>query len=146
MSANPFFEVKDTQILTDPNIIHIAIPNPKLAPYGRASEEFLTSQNLLQALSPKFAFGDSIGQATNLVLQGGSEIGFSALSMVIQNKAENLTYTIIDQALYQPIKQALIIPNHGTNSDLAKKFAEFILHSKQAKALLKSYGYDVDSQ
>lgn len=142
MSADPHFKVKDLEILQSHSIKHIAIANPKLAPYGRAVEEFLISQNLLEELSPKLVTGDSIGQATNFVLQGASEVGFSALSMVIKNDIPHLSYIIIDENTHQPINQALIIPNYGSDSKLAKEFSEFILHSESAQALLRSYGYE----
>lgn len=141
MSADPHIKVEDFEILKSRSISHIAIANPKLAPYGRAAEEFLASQNLLKELSPKLAIGDSVGQATNFVLQGASEVGFSALSMVIKNTIPHLSYIIIDENMYQPINQALIIPNYGNDSKLAKEFSEFILHSEGAQALLQSYGY-----
>lgn len=147
MSADPHLKVKDLEILKTRSIAHIAIANPKLAPYGRAAEEFLTSQNLLKELSPKLVIGNSIGQATSFVLQGASEVGFSALSMVIKNDIPHLSYIIIDENMYQPINQALVIPNHGSDSKLAKEFSEFILHSESAQALLQSYGYgQVSSQ
>lgn len=140
-SANAKFNAQDSSVLQNKEITHIAIPNPKLAPYGKAAEQFLKSQKLDKKLQAKLSIGDSIGQATSFVLQGASEIGFSALSMVIKDKTPNLTYTIIDEKLYNPINQALIIPQHGADSKLAKEFADFVL-SKEAISIFQSYGYD----
>ncbi|TLD80235.1 molybdate ABC transporter substrate-binding protein [Helicobacter sp. MIT 05-5293] len=141
-SANADFKANTIDVLTNEKITHIAIPNPKVAPYGRAAEEFLKSQKLDKKLKNKLSVGDSIGQATSYVLQGASEIGFSALSMVIKDKkTPNLTYTLIDEKTYKPINQALIIPEYGKDSQLAKDFAAFLLESK-AQAIFKDYGYD----
>lgn len=141
-SANADFKADSIEILKNDKIKHIAIPNPKLAPYGRAAEEFLQSQKLEKKLKSKLSVGDSIGQATSYVLQGASEVGFSALSMVIKDKSANLTYTLIDENTYKPINQSLIIPNHGKDSKLAKEFVEYILTSKVAEKIFQEYGYD----
>ena len=141
-SANADFKADSIEILKNDKIKHIAIPNPKLAPYGRAAEEFLKSQKLEKKLKSKLSVGDSIGQATSYVLQGASEVGFSALSMVIKDKTPNLTYTLIDENTYKPINQSLIIPNHGKDSKLAKEFVEYILTSKVAEKIFQEYGYD----
>lgn len=140
-STNPKFNAKDIKVLEDASITHIAIPNPKLAPYGRAAEQFLKAKKLDKKLQSKLSVGDSIGQATSFVLQGASEVGFSALSMVIKDKTPHLSYTLIDEKLYQPINQALVIPKHGADSKLAKEFASFIL-SPEALSIFQSYGYD----
>ncbi|MCX2716207.1 molybdate ABC transporter substrate-binding protein [Helicobacter sp. MIT 21-1697] len=141
-SVNTKFKANNIDILQNGTITHIAIPNPKLAPYGRAAEEFLKSQKLDKKLKNKLSTGDSIGQATNYVLTGASEIGFSALSMVIKNKTPHLTYTLIDENTYKPINQALIIPAFGKDSQLAKDFAKYITHSQSAQKIFKEYGYD----
>lgn len=142
-SANTNFKVDSIEILKNDKIKHIAIPNPKLAPYGRAAEEFLKSQKLDKKLKSKLSVGDSIGQATGYVLQGASEVGFSALSMVIKDKkTPHLTYTLIDESTYKPINQALIIPNHGKDSKLTQEFVEYILTSKVTKKIFQEYGYD----
>ncbi|RDU59755.1 molybdate ABC transporter substrate-binding protein [Helicobacter marmotae] len=141
-SVNPAFNASNINVLSDSKVMDIAMPNPKVAPYGRAAQEFLQSQNLDKTLAPKLRIGESIGQATTYVLQGSSEIGFSALSMVIKDKSANLTYTLIDEGTYTPINQALIIPNYGANSALAKAFADYILTSEVAQKIFQDYGYD----
>lgn len=142
ISANENFNATNLQVLLDDKITHIAIPDSKVAPYGRAAQEFLKSQKLDKKLKNKLVTGDSIGSATSFVLQGASEIGFSALSMVIKDKTtKNLTYSIIDSSTYKPILQAFIITNYGKDSTLTKEFAEFLLQDK-AQAIFKEYGYD----
>lgn len=143
ISANANFNASSIDILKDDKLTDIAIPNPKVAPYGRAAQEFLKSQKLDKKLKSKLRTGESIGQATTYVLQGSAQIGFSALSMVIKdNKTPNLTYAVIDESTYKPINQALIIPNHGKDSVLAKEFAEYILTSPVALRIFQEYGYD----
>lgn len=143
-SANKDFDASTPEILKNPAIKHIAIPNAKLAPYGVAAEAYIKSAKLGKLLNPKLVLGESIGQATTYVLEGSAEVGFSALSMIIkeaQKEGSPITYTIIDEKLYEPIVQALIITKAGKDSALAKDFAQYVLGSK-AQEIFKSYGYD----
>lgn len=143
-SANKNFNANTIEILKNPSIQHIAIPNAKLAPYGVAAEEYIKSAKLEQILAPKLVLGESIGQATTYVLEGSAEIGFSALSMVIkeaQKEGSPITYSIIDEKLYTPIVQSLVITKAGKDSQLAKEFAQYLLGEK-AQAIFASYGYD----
>ncbi|BAJ56945.1 substrate-binding domain-containing protein, partial [Helicobacter pylori] len=61
----------------------------------------------------------------------------------IDKKDKNLSYFIIDKALYSPIEQALITTKNGANNPLAKVFKDF-LFSPKARAIFKEYGYIVD--
>lgn len=126
-------------VLKDSNIHHIAIPNPKLAPYGVAAQQALESAKLWDVIQPKIVLGESIGQATQYVKSGSSEVGFTALSMVIKdNKAK---YLEVNPNSYKPILQAMVITKYGKDSKLAKEFRDFILSSK-AQAIFATYGYD----
>lgn len=143
-SANKDFDASTPEVLKNPAIKHIAIPNAKLAPYGVAAEAYIKSAKLEKLLNPKLVLGESIGQATTYVLEGSAEVGFSALSMVIkeaQKEGSAITYAIIDEKLYKPIVQSLIITKAGKDSKLAKDFAQYVLDSK-AQEIFKSYGYD----
>ncbi len=125
--------------LKDKNITHIALPNPKLAPYGVAAKEAMDSAKIYDTIKDKIVLGESIGQAYNYVKSGSSEVGFNALSMVIKDDA--VKYIVIDEKTYNPILQAMVITNHGKDSKLAKDFSEFIL-SPKAQEIFASYGYD----
>ncbi len=96
--------------------------NPKLAPYGKASMEVLDHLKLTPSLKSKIVYG--------------------ALSL-IDKKDKNLSYFIIDKALYSPIEQALITTKNGANNPLAKVFKDF-LFSPKTRVIFKEYGYIVD--
>lgn len=130
------------EILKDPKIKYIAMANPKLAPYGKASMEVLDHLKLTSSLKSKIVYGASISQAHQFVATKNAQIGFGALSLM-DKKDKNLSYFIIDKALYNPIEQALIITKNGANNPLAKVFKDF-LFSPKARAVFKEYGYIVD--
>ena len=125
--------------LTSPKVKHIAIANPKLAPYGEAAEAFLKNINLYDKLKDKLVIGDSIGQALNFVKTENAELGLSALSLVIFDKT--MTYRILDKNLYPPIEQAFIILKKSKNEKLARAFARFVM-SETGRKIFERFGYD----
>ncbi|GAA9529346.1 molybdate ABC transporter substrate-binding protein [Helicobacter pylori] len=135
-------KIHSLEILKDPKIKYIAMANPKLAPYGKASMEVLDHLKLASSLKSKIIYGTSISQAHQFVATKNAQIGFGALSLM-DKKDKNLSYFIIDKALYNPIEQALIITKNGANNPLAKVFKDF-LFSPKARAIFKEYGYIVD--
>ncbi len=135
-------KIDSLEILKDPKIKRIAMANPKLTPYGKASMEVLDHLKLTPSLKSKIVYGASISQAHQFVATKNAQIGFGALSL-IDKKDKNLSYFIIDKALYSPIEQALITTKNGANNPLAKVFKDF-LFSPKARAILKEYGHIVD--
>ncbi len=105
-------KINSLEILKDPKIKRIAMANPKLAPYGKASMEVLDHLKLTPSLKSKIVYGTSISQAHQFVATKNAQIGFGALSL-IDKKDKNLSYFIIDKALYNPIEQALITTKMG---------------------------------
>ncbi|GAA6876396.1 hypothetical protein VN0345_03520 [Helicobacter pylori] len=134
-------KIDSLEILKDPKIKRIAMANPKLAPYGKASMEVLDHLKLTPSLKSKIVYGASISQAHQFVATKNAQIGFGALSL-IDKKDKNLSYFIINKALYSPIEQALITTKNGANNPLAKVFKDF-LFSPKTRAIFKEYGYIV---
>lgn len=139
VSYDKNLKIDSLNILKDSKISKIAIPNPKLAPYGVAGEQSLKKSNIYDAVKNKLVIGESIGQTYQYIKTGASEIGFNALSMVITDKDAN--YFVVDSSLYEPIVQAMVITEAGKNSKLAKDFKAYIL-DKKAQEIFANYGYD----
>lgn len=139
VSYDKNLKIDSLDILKDGKIKKIALPNPKLAPYGVAGEQSLQKSKIYDAVKNKLVLGESIGQAYQYIKTGASEVGFNALSMVIKDKDAN--YFVVDSALYEPIAQAMVITDAGKNSKLAKDFKAYIL-GKKAQEIFASYGYD----
>lgn len=130
--------------LSSEKIKKIAIPNPKLAPYGEAAEQALEKENLLTPLKSKIVYGESIAQAAQYITTGSVEVGFTALSVILAPEMKGKGYyTIIDSTSYKPIAQAALLLRHSDNSpkkEISQKFYDF-LFSEKAKAIFKKYGY-----
>jgi len=120
----------------------LAYANPKTAPYGEAAMQTLDRLGLRTALSGKLVQGESVGQAFNFVYTGNAEIGFVALSQVLQaGQLQSGSLWLVPQTLYRPIEQNAVLLRHGANNPAALALVE-LLHSPSIKDLLRSYGYD----
>ncbi|MBX9716232.1 MAG: molybdate ABC transporter substrate-binding protein, partial [Burkholderiaceae bacterium] len=81
-SAQPGYVDDQGAVLATGNYAHLAIANPKIAPYGRAGVEVLKARGLSVAVAPKLVTAESIAQAYQFVATGNAELGFVALSQV----------------------------------------------------------------
>ena len=131
--------------LNDSSINHIALANPKTAPYGQAAIEVLEKYGLLDSLKNKLVFGESIGQTNQFVYSKSAEIGFTAQSVVLAPEMKGKgKWVLVNDSDYKPISQgAVVIKQSDGNSQQANKFYNF-LFSNEAKIILKDFGYSVD--
>lgn len=68
--------ITDLSLLLAPNIGHIAIANPKVAPLGRISQDLLKKSNLWEVLKPKFVYAQNALQVASMVKAGLVDAGF----------------------------------------------------------------------
>ncbi|OCL84775.1 molybdate ABC transporter substrate-binding protein [Arcobacter porcinus] len=134
---------KGLNLLTDKNIIRVAIANPKTAPYGTASVEAFKNAKLFEKVEPKLIYAESISQAVTYALTA-AEVGFIAKSSLYDEKMsqykENIDWVSVDPSLYTPIDQGIIILNRAKDNKEAKAFYDFILGDK-AKKIFVDFGY-----
>jgi molybdate transport system substrate-binding protein len=123
--------------LRDGSFRHLAIANPKLAPYGVAAEEVLSRLGVLQALAPRLVRGKSISQTFQFVGTGAAEMGLVALSQVLGEPEH--TYWIVPAELHSPIVQEAVLL---TDSPAAREYLEF-LRSDGAGRIIEARGYEV---
>ena len=128
--------------LTKPNVKHIAMANPKIAPYGAAAMEALQQKGLAESLATKFVFGESIAQTNQFILSQAADIGFTAKSVVLSPRINQKgQWTEIDTSLYTPIIQGIaLLKNVPESIDQAQQFKEFLI-SPKGKEILSTFGY-----
>jgi len=126
-------------VLASSRFDKLAIADPKAAPYGQAAIETLTGLKRYDALRPKIVMGASITQAFQFVQTGAAELGFVALSQVVNDKGGSRW--IVPAANHAPIEQQAVLLKTGVNNDAAKAFLAF-LKSGEAKAIIRRYGYE----
>ncbi len=127
--------------LADPAITHVAIANPKHAPYGKRAEEALRASGLWQKIEPKLVYGENVAQTAQFVLTGNATVGIIALSLAVNPVlAGQGGYWLIPDKLHQPLEQGFIITKRAEGNILARRFADFI-GSKPARAVMTKYGF-----
>lgn len=131
--------ISTDKILTLSQVKHIAIANPKLAPYGEASVEFLKKVKLYEEIQEKLVIGHSVGQSLSYVKSKAAEVGLNALSLVKFDPS--MSYRILDSKLYPSIKQSLIILKTSKNQKLAEAFVRFVLSAK-GQEIFENFGYE----
>ncbi|MGC9455953.1 MAG: molybdate ABC transporter substrate-binding protein [Halothiobacillaceae bacterium] len=124
---------------------HIALANPRTAPYGAAAEQVLENMGLAEALRDRIVHGESIAHAFQYVATGNAPIGFVALSQLVDPDSpvyDRGEYWVVPQALYTPIEQAAVVLPQGADKPAMKAFMEF-LRSDRGRAVIARYGYRV---
>jgi molybdate transport system substrate-binding protein len=131
-------------LLKNKRIKHIAVANPKTAPYGITAMEVLKTLKLQDSLADKFVFGESVSQTNQFILSKVAEVGFTAKSVVMsENMRGKGNWKEIDENLYTPIAQGIVLLNtRNTKSKEAQKFKVF-LFSENSKEILNKFGYSV---
>ncbi|MFQ5642438.1 MAG: molybdate ABC transporter substrate-binding protein [Thiogranum sp.] len=118
---------------------HLAIANPKLAPYGRAAREVLQARGVWGALGPRTVRGENIGQAFQFVRSGNAELGFVARSQVSwPGHPVTGSWWEIPQDLYTPIRQQAVLLKENA---VARAFLSF-MKTDSSRALIRAFGYD----
>jgi molybdate transport system substrate-binding protein len=118
----------------------LAIADPTAAPYGEAAVETMRRLKVYDALAPRIVKGASIAQAYQYVATGNAELGFVALSQVIDEPGGSRW--LVPAADHAPIQQQVVLLRTGEKSPAARAFMTF-LKSPAAVAIIKRYGYEV---
>ncbi len=130
-------------VLKAANLGKVAHANPKTAPYGTAALQVLDKLGLRDTLRPKLVQGESIGQTFNFVKTGNADVGFVALSQVIEGGTlKEGSMWVIPQASYAPIRQDAVLLKKGAGNEAAKALLK-LLQSPNIKDLIRSHGYEI---
>ncbi|MDF1823971.1 MAG: molybdate ABC transporter substrate-binding protein [Verrucomicrobiales bacterium] len=123
------------EVLNTAEFSHLAIANPKLAPYGRAAQECLISLGLLDRVQNRIAYGENIAQTFHFVESGNAELGFVALPQTL-NLTGGSTWQL-PSYLHSPIEQDAILLQ---DTVAGRRFLTF-LQSDPARHIVKKNGY-----
>jgi molybdate transport system substrate-binding protein len=131
------------EVLKQGAYAHLAIANPKLAPYGAAAIEVLKNLGLLETVQPRLVQGENIAQTYQFVASGNAELGFVALSQVTRDgKLTQGSAWIVPAHLHAPIRQDAVILANGKDNAAASALMAY-LKSDKAKAVIRAYGYGI---
>jgi len=124
--------------LADRRFVKIAIANPEHAPYGRAAMQALTKAGLADQLRTRLVYGENVLQTLQFARSGNVEAAVVALSLAIVTDGNYLT---IDEALHQPIDQAMVVC--GKNPErlsAARQFSTFV-NSAEGRVIMRRFGF-----
>lgn len=129
------------KVLETGSYAHLAIANPKTAPYGLAATETLDKLKLTAKVQPKIVQGENIGQTHQFAATGNAELGFVALSQVWKDgKFTSGSGWIVPDNLHSPIRQDAVILAKGAGNAAARAL-ETYLKSDKARGIIRSFGY-----
>jgi molybdate transport system substrate-binding protein len=134
--------VTGAQTLSDGKFDKIAIANPASAPYGAAAVETMKALGVYDKLSSKIVQGSNINQAFQFVQTHNAELGFVALSQLVDQKGASRW--IVGSKYHSPISQDAVLLKAGSTNEAAKAFLAF-LQGPEAGAVIERFGYDTKS-
>jgi len=135
--------VKGEDTLRTGTFKHLAMANPKTAPYGTAAMEVMMNLGVWEGLQPRIVQGENIGQTIGFIESGSAELGFVALSQTLapalNGKGSRWT---VPASLHKPIAQDVVLLAKGERNAAAKALMEFV-RTPQVRAIIEQYGYEV---
>ena len=139
-SSNVGYVDSSGEILKQGRFRHLAMANPRFAPYGKAAQEVLDAFSVAERLADRVVFGENVAQAYQFIDSGNAELGFVAYSQVKRlDETERGSYWEVPRTFYSPIEQQAILLRDGT---MARAFWEFV-QSPEALMIIRDHGYDI---
>jgi len=130
-------------VLKTGNFTHVAIANPKTAPYGAAAVAVIDKLGLTARLQPRLVQGENIAQAFQFASTGNAELGFVAQAQVWRDgKFTAGSGWIVPATMHAPIRQDAALLTRGAKNPAAQALLDY-LRTDKAKALIRAYGYEV---
>jgi molybdate transport system substrate-binding protein len=125
----------DIKDLTRNWVRFVALPNPKLAPYGVAAEEGLQHAGLWPQIQSKIVYGENVEQALQMFESGNADAVLTSASL-LQGKNPEL----IPDDWYHPITQEAGIVTESKNQEAARAFLAF-LRSQSGQTVFHQFGF-----
>lgn len=113
----------------------VALPNPKLAPYGVAAQQALEHAGLWKRVQPKVVYGENVRQTLQLFESGNTDAVLTSASLLAGKQPE-----LLPADWHQPIIQKVGIVSATANGATAQKFVDFLL-SPAGQAVFAEAGF-----
>lgn len=140
-SAKPGVVDKDGEILRRGEFAHVAIANPKAAPYGAAAIQVLQRLGVEERVRPRLVQGENITQAFQFVSTGNALLGFVAWAQVRTLPAAQAgSYWLVPTELHHPLHQDAVLLKRAADLAAARAFLDY-LRSPPARSIITELGY-----
>jgi molybdate transport system substrate-binding protein len=114
-------DLRSVSDLGSASVRHVALPNPRHAPYGMAAKELLEKQGLWDVLEPKVIYAQNVRQAFEFADSGNADAVITAWTMVFGKGG-----ILLSDEWHAPIIQAAGIVRRSPRQDAAARFLEFL--------------------
>lgn len=134
------------KVLREGKFRHLAIAEPRTAPYGLAAQQVLTRLGVWDALERdgRLVKGNSIGQTHSQVATGAAELGFVALAQIKTPAGIAGSHWIPPADMYTPIAQAAVVLKRADDLEAARHFAHWLRNDPVARKAIEDAGYGLE--
>lgn len=123
---------------------HLAMANPKTAPYGLAAQETLERLGLWTHVKDRIVLGENIGQTFHFVFSNNAQLGFVARAQVLDPKINGSgSRWDVPDTLHEPLRQQAVLLTHGQDNEAAKAFLDYV-KGPEAQIIIKRFGYGLE--
>ena len=122
--------------LTTPQIRFVALPNPKLAPYGVAAQQALEYGGLWAMVQTKVVYAENVRQTLQMVESGNADAALTSDALLQGNSSVEL----IPEEWHKPLIQKAGVVAASQQRKAALDFVHFLV-GREAQALFKRYGF-----
>ena len=126
--------------LSNEKIERIAIPNPKIAPYGKAAKQLLNNLGIWEDVIKKLIYGESVSQTNQFIMTRAVQAGFTSKSSMLIEDIKSGDWIEIKDTIFDPIVHGIGILK--PLNEQSRSLLEF-LKSENNVALFQKYGYKV---
>ncbi len=120
---------------------HLAIANPKTAPYGAAALEAMKNLGVLAGVKARLVRGENIAQTWQFVATGNAELGFVAASQLFENGRPRAgSRWVVPAGLYTPIDQDAVLLKRAEDNAAASALIAY-LKGDAAANIIRRFGY-----
>lgn len=120
-------------------IVHIAMPDPKKAVYGRAAAQFLEYSGIRQQLSDKLLVTATVPQVSGFVISGAAEAGFVNITDAIAMRESIGGWLEVPTDLYDPIVIGMAVTKGWADRPKVAALVNF-MKGATARKILRQYG------
>lgn len=134
--------LQDGVFLSSPELRHLALVNPRTAPYGAAGVEVMEQLGVYNSLQGgRIAQAENLTQALQYVTSGTAQVGFLALSQIIQPDGSLRGNAWLPPASsYSSLEQQAVVLTASPQQQAAQAFLDW-LRGEEARAVIKAAGY-----
>lgn len=133
-------EKRGLAVLAAPGVRRIAMANPAVAPFGRATEQAFRSAGVYDAVKEKLVLGTSVAQTAQFATTGAADVAFLPYSLTFGKELAAGKVIVLPEALYPRIEQSGVVLGTARDPALARAFLAF-LTGEEGRAILARYGY-----